>query len=270
MSKTLSKAEWVAKARKIHGKKYNYDLVIYTGWRNKVTITCPVHGNFDQAACAHLSGQDCKQCVIPRADTRKDFIAKAKKTHGRRYDYSNAVYTNAHNTVIITCRIHGDFEQVASAHTYGQGCRRCSHIKNPKLLDAVKTGNAALFNRVVYEEGLEPVVKNGEISAPRPFKVKRRRPTKAEVKAQALLKAQQAATTNGETIRSLVPIPDSKLAILTDIKALGAYSRRGHSEFIKMYSGLNRNDGLQYFYISDDERIAITAAELNRFWFKCY
>lgn len=59
--------------------------------------------------------------------TTKDFIEKAKQTHGDRYDYSNTVYTRSRDKVTITCRKHGPFEQRASAHLDGCGCPKCQH-----------------------------------------------------------------------------------------------------------------------------------------------
>jgi len=62
----------------------------------------------------------------------KIFIEKSQIAHGSRYDYSKTKYVNKKSKVIITCKIHGDFEQVAYCHYYfKQGCPKCK--KNKKL-----------------------------------------------------------------------------------------------------------------------------------------
>ena len=54
-----------------------------------------------------------------------DFILKARKVHGDRYDYSKVEYVKAIQNVIITCKQHGEFLQRPSNHLTGYGCRKC-------------------------------------------------------------------------------------------------------------------------------------------------
>lgn len=54
--------KFVERARKVHGDKYDYSKVVYTGANKKVTIICPVHGEFEQVASYHLSGNGCPKC----------------------------------------------------------------------------------------------------------------------------------------------------------------------------------------------------------------
>lgn len=51
---------------KIHGKKYDYSLVVYTGNKNKVKIICPKkgHGVFEQRPNDHMMGHGCRKCGI--------------------------------------------------------------------------------------------------------------------------------------------------------------------------------------------------------------
>jgi very-short-patch-repair endonuclease len=62
--------------------------------------------------------------------TTLKFIERAKKVHGNKYIYDKVNYVNAHTKVIITCREHGDFEQLADAHIRGTGCKKCYLINN--------------------------------------------------------------------------------------------------------------------------------------------
>ena len=47
---------------------------------------------------------------------RLEFIKKAKEKHGDRYDYSKVHYINAKTKILITCKIHGDFNQTPCNH----------------------------------------------------------------------------------------------------------------------------------------------------------
>lgn len=54
--------DFIRKAMIIHGDKYDYSLVKYDGFRNKVDIICPIHGLFKQSPNNHLTGCDCSKC----------------------------------------------------------------------------------------------------------------------------------------------------------------------------------------------------------------
>lgn len=53
-------------ATTIHNNIYNYDKVIYVNSHTKVTITCPIHGDFTQAPYSHLAGHGCDSCARER------------------------------------------------------------------------------------------------------------------------------------------------------------------------------------------------------------
>ena len=61
--------------------------------------------------------------------TTEEFIMSATTKHSNRYDYLNVHFTTWSNKVIITCREHGDFMQVARYHLMGYGCSKCSGLK---------------------------------------------------------------------------------------------------------------------------------------------
>lgn len=54
--------QWIEKAKDVHGGKYDYSKVKYQGSDNKVTIICPIHGEFEQSPTNHLFGQGCPIC----------------------------------------------------------------------------------------------------------------------------------------------------------------------------------------------------------------
>jgi predicted RNA-binding Zn-ribbon protein involved in translation (DUF1610 family) len=64
------------------------------------------------------------------AKTTEQFVRDAKEKHGELYDYSLTEYINAHTSVTIICRIHGEFPQRPNDHLTGKGkgCPKCGGI----------------------------------------------------------------------------------------------------------------------------------------------
>lgn len=60
---TLTVEDFIKKAESTHHKYYKYDKVRLSGARDKVTITCPTHGDFQQTAYTHLRGSGCRSCA---------------------------------------------------------------------------------------------------------------------------------------------------------------------------------------------------------------
>ena len=70
---------------------------------------------------------------IPSKDKTKEFIQKARKIHGNKYDYSKVNYINNKTKVCIICHEkdengveHGEFWQRPDKHLRGQGCPKCN------------------------------------------------------------------------------------------------------------------------------------------------
>lgn len=66
--------------------------------------------------------------------TQDEFIAKSKKAHGDKYDYSPTKYINSRCRVTIICPIHGPFTQRAISHLIGRGCDECAKEYRHNLL----------------------------------------------------------------------------------------------------------------------------------------
>ena len=117
--------EFVIKARKIHGDRYDYSKVNYINAQTKVCIICPEHGEFWQTPAKHLSGAGCAKCGGGYKYNNNDFITKAKEIHGDKYDYSKVNYINSQIKVCIICPEHGEFWQTPALHLRGNGCPIC-------------------------------------------------------------------------------------------------------------------------------------------------
>lgn len=134
---TLTKAEFIEKAVKIHGNKYDYSKVEYVDNKTPITIICPKHGEFTQQPFVHLRGNGCNLCGNEEIGNklrlgRDKFIEKARKIHGVKYDYSKVQYINNSTKVEISCPKHGLFYMTPQSHLKGKGCPLCnqSHLEN--------------------------------------------------------------------------------------------------------------------------------------------
>ena len=54
--------EFIVKAKMKHYDFYQYNKVNYKGAKEFITITCPIHGDFEQRPNYHLSGNGCTKC----------------------------------------------------------------------------------------------------------------------------------------------------------------------------------------------------------------
>ena len=74
MRKRLTTAEFIKKARIVHGDRYDYSKVKYVNANSKVIITCSKHGEFEQAVKHHASGIGCPDCAIEASRINDIFI----------------------------------------------------------------------------------------------------------------------------------------------------------------------------------------------------
>ena len=138
MPATYTQDDFLRKARQHHGDKYDYSLAVFVTTLLKVIIICPDHGRFEQKAHLHMTGSMCRQCRILKtaairlATARDAFVTKAKELHNSKYTYTNTQYKHSLQKVIITCPVHGDFEQLPSNHLQGYGCSKCA-VDNTRL-----------------------------------------------------------------------------------------------------------------------------------------
>ena len=114
---------------------YTYENTEYLGAKTKVKINCPQHGEFSKLPGHHLKSNGCPKCSlveksVNQTKTVQQFIKEAITIHGDTYDYSKVVYTKNYNKVIIVCKLHGEFTQVAATHLNGSGCQECASAKS--------------------------------------------------------------------------------------------------------------------------------------------
>ncbi len=161
--------KFIERANIIHKNKYDYSLVDYKNTKTKVSISCPIHGEFITTPTTHID----KKCGCPKCPTDRrnllitslllHFIEKANTIHRYKYDYSLAVYKNIHTKIKIICPIHGLFEQSPANHiSRKSGCPICKydtaaiHNLSMNTADFIERctqihGNKYDYSKVIYK-----------------------------------------------------------------------------------------------------------------------
>ena len=143
--------EFINEARIIHGDRYDYNLVKYVTSKVKVSILCSIHGVFEQTPDSHLNMKcNCPKCVNNVKLTTKEFITRAKETHGDRYNYSLTDYVNDNYKVNVTCLKHGLFKVKAGNHLRGDNCSKCTRNKKLTLNEFINKSNITHNNKYNY------------------------------------------------------------------------------------------------------------------------
>lgn len=127
----LTTEQFIQKAKLVHFDKYNYNPTLYENAKTKVTINCPVHGDFEQLPSNHLTGFGCMKCAVDnRANNKRksfsQFVEDANNKHNNKYVYPEQKYISCNVKIKIICKIHGEFLQTPTSHLNGRGCPTCA------------------------------------------------------------------------------------------------------------------------------------------------
>lgn len=141
--------------KEIHGDSYNYSLVSYENNTSKLTIICPIHGEFKMSYKKHVNRkQGCKKCgIVKRSENRtlgfQDWINKFRKVHGDLYIYPNQNIVNGLTPIRIICKEHGEFWQKPSIHVDGCGCQNCGkkYSKGEETIKEILTKYCIKYKR---------------------------------------------------------------------------------------------------------------------------
>ena len=148
------KDNFITKSNKIHGDKYDYSKVEYVNNKTKVIITCPVHGDFEQIPLGHIRSTGCRKCSGLAPITKEEFIKRAEKKHGNRFDFSEVDYKGYNKYTEFTCSEHGKFRARPIAIVKDIGCQKCSFTNSceEEVIDEFKKvhGNFYDYSKVVY------------------------------------------------------------------------------------------------------------------------
>jgi len=104
-----------------------------------------------------------------KAISYEEFIKRANVIHNAFFKYNKRGYLNLSSYILITCPIHGDFQQKASIHIKGHGCPQCAKYKSsdnqPHKLttkEFIKRANKVHnnkydYSKVVYKNAREKI-----------------------------------------------------------------------------------------------------------------
>lgn len=129
-SRKINEDEFIRRSKEKHGDKFDYTHLGYKSLQEKVTIGCPVHGDFLQKAAEHMGGAGCRKCA-DEANSKNYTIdtceieKRCNEVHDHRYVYDFTGYKNTTAKIKIKCPEHGWFEQVTRDHLGGSGCIIC-------------------------------------------------------------------------------------------------------------------------------------------------
>jgi len=79
----LTRDQFIKKAIDLHGDKYDYSLVKYCGYKEKIDILCKDHGVFSQRVINHLQGCGCPKCPKQTSLQQKEL-----------FDFVSTIVTN--------------------------------------------------------------------------------------------------------------------------------------------------------------------------------
>jgi len=71
--RNLTAKEWISRFNKFHNYRYNYSKFKFLGCKEKSTIICHKHGEFEQTPSNHL-GHGCHKCSSNVSQLEKDWI----------------------------------------------------------------------------------------------------------------------------------------------------------------------------------------------------
>lgn len=121
--RTVTTESFIAEAKEIYGDRYDYSKVEYKNKDHRVTIICPVHGEFQVFAREHLDGKGCPKC-----EKGEKFLAKLHEKFGDKFGLEQFVYESSTTPVTLICPTHGAFSRLPNQIlSYTYGCPDCAN-----------------------------------------------------------------------------------------------------------------------------------------------
>jgi len=121
--RTVTTESFIAEAKEKYGDRYDYSKVEYKNREHRVTVICPVHGDFQVYAREHLDGKGCPKC-----EKGEKFIAKLKANFGDKFGLDDFIYQGSTVPVTLICPTHGAFTRLPHAILNSRcGCPECGN-----------------------------------------------------------------------------------------------------------------------------------------------
>ena len=135
--------DFINVCKEIHGDTLSYDKVDFHSVNVKVTVTCPIHGDFEKYPYQLVNRKEgCPFCASEKVAqkqmlTKEGFISRYYSRYGKKYDLSDITYNGSNERINVYCtekyasgKEHGYFSILASNLMAGYGCPICSRSKH--------------------------------------------------------------------------------------------------------------------------------------------
>lgn len=125
---------FIKECKDTHGDKYDYTKTLYTLAHNKVTVTCPDHGDFTITPNNHINGGGCAPCgKLAYTYNKEKFIDESKRLYPDRLDYSKTDFVDRFTKTTMRCIDHNHEFQIKPIQHLGDssgnfGCEHCGKI----------------------------------------------------------------------------------------------------------------------------------------------
>ena len=121
--RTVTTESFITEAKEIYGDHYDYSKVVYKNRDHRVTVVCPVHGDFQVYAREHLDGKGCPKC-----EKGEKFLVKLKEKFGDKFGLEQFVYESSTSPVTLICPTHGVFSRLPNVILNSKyGCQECGN-----------------------------------------------------------------------------------------------------------------------------------------------
>ena len=157
----LTTENFINRCKFIHNNYYNYDKTVYINSYIKVTIICPIHGDFKQNTVNHLRGQRCPKCIYSK---NEEFIESYLKKNNIKFKaqarFDNCKYKKKlpfdfylpdYNLLI---EYHGE-QHFIDASKYWTTCKLEYRQKLDKIKKDFALNNNFNYLEITYKDNIE-------------------------------------------------------------------------------------------------------------------
>lgn len=158
---TFTPSQFKERSALIHNGYYDYTKSVYTKAIEKLTITCPVHGDFEQTAISHLQGHGCLGCVSSSVCYTSLpttlYYVRLELNGILRYKVgitSKDVYSRFRSELLLGMKLD-------TVYTYDYLTGRDAFLEEQRLLQACKTVKSPLPGFLYRDSGISELLSEG-------------------------------------------------------------------------------------------------------------
>lgn len=160
---TMLQIDYINKCNLIHNNKYDYSKTLYKNMDNKIIITCPKHGDFEQIAGNHARGNGCPKCKRSKGEEQVALILQElnyEEQYSININKCKVIvdfYIPEYNTII---EFNGIQHYIPVKH-FGGELRFNKQIKRDELLRNYCQCNNINLIEITYQDNIKQQVNEG-------------------------------------------------------------------------------------------------------------